>query len=146
MKFLVIFTLFLAISTAIKEEEIVDEYFKKYGNRGVRSFDFEKRKKILLKNFNKINDHNAKFQMGIESYQQEVNGFSQLDDEELKVYGGFEMPEGGEKVGNSSNPPDVKGELRRGRASIPDYWNWAEVPGVVQPVQDQGACGCCYVS
>lgn len=122
-----------------EEDQIADEYFKKFSkNRGRSQNDIEKRKKLVLERFYENEEHNEKFQRGEELYERELNHLSDLSREEiLRDWTGLKMPEN--ISFNDTLPPLPKGVPRRPKAT-PSYWNWADYT-VVQPVQNQGGCG-----
>lgn len=127
-----------------EEDEIVENYFKKFNKRSKSLKEFEKRKQNVLKRFYAVEDHNEKFKQGLELYEQELNELSELDDEEVnQKWTGVKIPS---DVGNSFNNslPPLPGNSRRRRSTVPSNWNWAGT-SVVQPVQNQGPCGSCYV-
>lgn len=157
MKILLIFALLLTLALASpsgrkrsKEEEdkIADDFFKKFNkNRGRSQKDIERRRRIVIDRFYEIEEHNERFERGEEIYEQGLNELSDLSDDEIaKSWTGLKVDENSsEESLNSTVPPLPKGDGRRGRAAAPAYWNWAQYT-VVQPVQNQGGCGSCYVS
>lgn len=150
MKFSIVFALTAIVvvvsasrrSPKDDEDKIVDDYFVKFNHRGGRSLDYEKRKKNVLQRLHEIEDHNEKFKRGEETYEQALNQFSQLDDDELANYNGLDESIEQEKPGNDSYPPID----RVARGDPPANWDWATKGYMVQPVQDQGSCNSCYVS
>jgi C1A family cysteine protease len=147
MKILIIFaiaTISIAFAsdeiefTKEQEEKIVNDYFNRFNIRAGRGKSGEEMKKNILKRAKDVEKHNK---LENKNFEVDLNEFSYLSDEEfVSTRLGF-------------NPPDDLDEktdnlteyfTRGARASIPDFWNWAQVGSVVQPVQDQSSCGSCY--
>ncbi|VDN58123.1 unnamed protein product [Dracunculus medinensis] len=88
---------------------------------------------IFMKKLKKINEHNARYERGEESFTMALNHLSDLTQEEYKKLNGYR-----------------KGERRKGstfmrpfNVNIPDKIDWRE-NNYVTPIKDQGDCGSCW--
>lgn len=99
-----------------------------------RSDNIENSKRILIERYNKIEDHNRKFNSGEVSYELGLDEYSILSDNELIRQRTGLLP----KPDNYSDGtlPAEQDKRRSGRAS-PATWDWRTVSGVVRPVQNQ---------
>lgn len=124
--------------TKEQEEKIVNDYFARFNIRAGRGKNADEMKKNILKRAKDVEEHN---QLKDKNFEVDLNEFSYLSEEEfVNTKLGFNPPADlDEKTDNLTEY-----FARGGRASIPDYWNWAQVGSVVQPVQDQSSCGSCY--
>lgn len=124
------------------EDQMFDEYNRIFNKTAGRSPDeIEESRKIFLDRYKAIQKHNEKFQEGQYLFEEVVNKFTDLPDTELVKYTGVKIPRHtrGNSTANLAPPPNG----RRKRAVAPLNFNYG--PPIVQPVQDQGNCGSCYV-
>jgi C1A family cysteine protease len=101
----------------------------------------------FIGNYYSVAEHNERYRAGNESFQQELNKYSHLSYEDVvgTLTGSLSPSERGAfQVDDSVNDIDkYLGERRRGRFTVPSYWNWNEL-GYVTPVQEQGQCNSCW--
>lgn len=114
-----------------------------YKERHSRQYDPHEektRKAIFLERTRVIEEHNARFHQGLESFKMGHNKMSDLTMEELKQrYMGLEMPPNVEEM-RANVPVHVAPESYY----APDKFDWRYYKGV-SPVKDQGNCASCYV-
>lgn len=89
---------------------------------------------IFQSNIRKIDDHNARYRKGEETYSMKANQFADLTDEEFR------------SIYLSYKPPiidyDKNFQLPEG-VTVPDAIDW-RAKGVVTEIKDQGECGSCW--
>lgn len=129
-----------------EEREIVNEYFKtRRDGRNKRKEGNKEHDNNVIKRYYDVQEHNERFNNGEEDFEAALNDLSELNDEEIAAnYLGYKEPEDAVIPEESKVP--VLNETRAGRDALPASWNWADHGSVVQPVQNQGGCGSCYVS
>lgn len=129
----------------VEEDKIAADYFEKF-NKSYPPEEIELRKKILIDLFYEIEAHNERFKRGEELYERGLNQFSDLTDDEFIKYWTGSIDEGTQSANYSDSPPPLPPQQgrRRKRSVAPTNFNWG--PPIVQPVQNQGECGSCYVS
>lgn len=117
-----------------EEEKIASEYFEKHQKNFGRSFDeIQFRKKILLKSFYKVRQHNEKFKRGETSFTMELNKFSDLTENELKKKFGTKIVKNFWPSLNETLPPPPESNNVRMRnfEAAPTKWNWDEFTGEI---------------
>jgi C1A family cysteine protease len=123
---------------------IFDNYLVEHKIRVGKSVEREQFRANFVKNYEKIESHNRKFKNGEISFELAVTKFAHLSGDDISgnIFKTHE-PESVNQTwtGNLPSPPN---NGRRSRTALPEYFNYADVPGVVHPVQDQGNCGSCY--
>jgi cathepsin L len=112
------------------------EYFK---TTHVKTYQSDKHESKSRKNYfdrkQKIEQHNARFAQGKETFTQGHNRFSDLTEAELKSILNGHKP---------SNKPKRYASLKvKKGTTLPATVDW-RTQGAVTPMQDQGYCGCCY--
>lgn len=120
------------------KSHLFDNHLKKYKVEDRNEVERQKFECVFWSNYRQILDHNKKYDEGLISFKQGVNQFTHLTREEiycdkrpLKLYEGLKRIE--------------TRRFRRHALSVPKSYDWRSTEGVVQPVQDQGTCGSCYV-
>lgn len=82
-----------------------------------------------------IEDHNARYIEGTETWAMGINGFTDLTDEEFEELYLSSLPN---EQSQSNNSFVISSD-----ASVPDSMDWRE-KGVVLSVKNQGTCGSCW--
>ena len=100
-----------------------------------RADNIESLEKNFIDRYTEVEEHNARFKNGQESYEMGINELAMYSYEELLAQKTGYVPMNG-----TSDPLP---ENRRGRAA-PASFTWTSRAGVVRPVQHQGSCGSCW--
>lgn len=112
-------------------------WLKKYNLNAPTDQHFKTWKTNVIAKFREIEKHNAAFRKGEQTFEREINHLSHLSDDEYKArLIGFDAPKDDYGLLPKVAPDATK--------DLPDYFNWHD-KGVVHKVQDQNACGSCYV-
>lgn len=106
----------------------------KHNNTYKSSSEELMRLSIWMKNKETIEEHNKLFESGNVSYSQGINQFSDMTEDELKLFKGLVMEE---PKGNYEERVVI-----RALKDVPDAIDWRE-HGVITEVKDQGQCGSC---
>jgi C1A family cysteine protease len=144
LSLLIVTTLAIEQLSKDAEQKIINDYFNSRTTRSGRASRTTDHEQNVIKRYYEVQRHNERFRQGIEDYEQTLNDFSELSDDEFAATRlGYNPPEK-EVIDSDSLVPVIDAGSRAGRSSEPEYWNWAEQGSVVQPVQNQGSCGSCY--
>ncbi|CAG9811636.1 unnamed protein product [Chironomus riparius] len=120
-----------------EEERLFNQYLRRYGLDVPQDADLKRWKANVVAKFKEIEEHNSAFRKGEELFEQEVNHFSHLSDEEFdNTLIKYERKgDEKEKIVDPVKAEDTK--------DLPEYFNWVD-KGVVHGIQNQGGCGSCY--
>lgn len=110
-----------------------DTWSEVYGKRYVDDMEKAYRYGVWMENYAYVSAHNMKYQLGMETYELEMNGFADLTSEE---FGSTYLNQMEYERTNSCNGPAAN-------ATIPDSIDWTD-KGHVSSVKNQGQCGSCW--
>lgn len=124
----------------LTDDEIFDEFNRKFKVPFRRRVDFSKMKQNLGKRYREIQQQNRRYNQGLETFNRTLYPFSYLEDEDIGQY----------YLGAADPDPNIKHDTvnssiggRRGRSSIlPESFEWPSE--IVGRVKSQGQCGSCY--
>jgi C1A family cysteine protease len=105
-----------------------------HGKTYVESKEIAKRYRTWLSNFKKVEEHNARFNMGLETFTLGMEG--QHADKTNEEYRNFVL--GFRKRSGASGAIETFDSNRI--QDIPESWSWVD-HGVITKVKDQGDCG-----
>jgi len=136
MKSFIVALAFLAVASASLSHDQAWEEFKLQFKKGFRSMvDEANRKQIFLNNLEEVEKHNAKFDLGLSTYRQGINFYSDWTWEEFQNQLLLKpQPELAFGKGNVR-----KTHLKK--TSAPDSADWRSI---MNPVKNQGQCGSCW--
>jgi len=136
MKSFIVALAFFAVASASLSHDQAWEEFKLQFKKGFRSMvDEANRKQIFLNNLDEVEQHNAKFDLGLSTYRQGINFYSDWTWEEFQ-----------EQLLLKPQPELAfgKGNIRKThlkKTSAPDSADWRSI---MNPVKNQGQCGSCW--
>ncbi|CAH1995811.1 unnamed protein product [Acanthoscelides obtectus] len=135
MKVLVIFALALIAVQAASDEELWAQYKVDHGKTYRDIKEEQQRFAIFQSSLRTIEDHNAKYENGEESYFLKVTQFADMTPEEFQEYLAL----------NAQSMPQVGDEVYEPEESLqaPASLDWRQ-KGAVLEVKNQGACGSCW--
>ncbi|KAK3578865.1 hypothetical protein CHS0354_010225 [Potamilus streckersoni] len=118
-------------------ENTWDQYKKEYGKSYLETEVDELRYTIFVSNLKLIEEHNARYVMGEESYYVGINQFADMTEKEFSEMLGLAV----------QNDTEVNAEcssyLPAENVVVPDAIDWRQ-KGFVTPVKNQGHCGSCW--
>ncbi|CAG9855679.1 unnamed protein product [Phyllotreta striolata] len=114
--------------------------FKTEFNKSYDSIDDARRFNIFKENINNIQNHNIKFKNGEVTYEQDINRFADLTDDEFTAYYGLYNRSVPIKYYRNATINEPKSSDN----STDDFLDW-RISGGITPPKDQGQCGSCYV-
>lgn len=133
MKILV-FLLFFAVFVSAQSSEAILGEFSRQFRAPKNSIEFQN----VLSNFQKVSDHNLRFQAGFVGFNQSLNEFSLLSLEEIAKF----------KLGALAEDPNVERPVvnltffgRQGRAITPPKKGFVWPEKITGNVKSQGNCG-----
>ncbi|VEN62452.1 unnamed protein product [Callosobruchus maculatus] len=135
MKVLVVFALVLVAVQATSDEELWHQFKVEHGKTYRDLYEEKQRFTIFQSNLKTIEEHNAKYENGEESYFMKVTQFADMTPEEFQDFlllSSKSIPEVGDAIW----------EAEEGVAA-PASFDWRE-KGAVLGVKNQGACGSCW--
>lgn len=108
-------------------EEIFTETIEKFNIKFSSIDDFNEKKEIFKRNYQRISNHNQRYDEGKESYFMDVNQFTHLRDDELRRFNGLKIDEN-----------EVKNEFKTLNLNVtaPDAFDWLR-EGKVSKIQNQ---------
>ena len=133
---LIIFSL-LALAAWCMDEQAWSEW-KHSHNKKYQNLTHDKLKFTIWKaHALSINQHNARYMQGLETYQQKLNKFHDLTRAEfLRVHTGAKLNLNARKTAAHNTNRSVLAA-----STLKAAVDWRNVSGYVQPVKDQGNCG-----
>ncbi|CAH1971993.1 unnamed protein product [Acanthoscelides obtectus] len=135
MKVLVVLALTLVAVHAASDQELWNQFKVDHG-KAYRSFrDEQARFTIFQSNLRTIEQHNAKYENGEETYYLKVTQFADMTPEEFKDFLALQ----------EESKPNLDLEVLEvdSTVAVPDSFDWRS-QGVVLEVKNQGQCGSCW--
>ena len=124
----------LLLATSAFASKAFSRYQYDFGKTYSSEEELATRRAIFEANVKKINEHNAKFAKGEETYEMGINQFTDMTYEEFSNTVLME-PRDSEHV-------EVM-QSKKVESSAPDAWDWRD-EGILNPVKDQASCGSCW--
>ncbi|CAD8205740.1 unnamed protein product [Paramecium octaurelia] len=121
-------------------EQQTDEYskWKQHHKKLYQGVEDTYRKQIFHQNLQIVNEHNARYNQGLENFEIEANQFADLTfDEFSSLYLYSSYPD--QEYINNSFEKTTKKQKKAIKADIPDNYDWSTIQGYSQPY-DQGKC------
>jgi C1A family cysteine protease len=136
MKGLILACLVIVAVSGLEELGTIFQSFKlKYDKTYKNHAEETKRFNIFSDNLRSIEEHNARFDQGLETYTKGVNQFADMTLEEFKAL---------LTVSSAKRPQFTNGtKYVKNEVNIPDFVDWRS-QGQVTGVKNQGACGSCW--
>jgi len=122
------------------EVQAFDNFVATFSKVYETSQELDMRRSIFIKNYQKIIEHNARFEAGEVSWFEKVNMHLDLTEEEWAQKRGVVFPKSSSFLAENIDS-NIQRKLDNIR-DVPDEFNWVE-QGKVSAVKDQGVCGSC---
>jgi len=136
--FVVALALFSVASAALTQDQAWEE-FKLQFKKGYKSLvDETVRKQIFVNNLEEVEKHNAKFDLGLSSYRQGINFYSDWTWEEFKDTVLMNEISELEMAQHTLGKPQLH---QTKKSAAPSSADWRSI---MNPVKNQGSCGSCW--
>ncbi|XP_060526715.1 procathepsin L-like [Cylas formicarius] len=134
---IVLVALLAVVASAVETDHQQWQSFKTQHTKVYRNVAEETlRFSIFQDNLRKIEEHNAKYENGEETYTLGVNQFADMTAEEFKSFLTLQKP-------NRTKTGDRQVYRKPLDAAVPASFDWRD-EGAVSAVKDQGSCGGCW--